>query len=181
MELPYTTAQAAAAHDQWNAMCGHYSLAAATGHPLEDIRTAGVPLKGWMNPTMINETLKALKVGYQRFLLKELGYDVPQDLVKLPQINHGAILRIQWEGSWMNPGVPAGARYQRTHYIAIKDGTIMDPAFDPAISLRVEDWLQVVTNDIVPQIKGATGYHFTHVWIITPSPLSDLLTLLKDS
>lgn len=180
MELPYTPAEATAAHDDWNAMCGHYSIAAATGRTLEDIRTAGVPLKGWMNPTMISQTLAALIVPAERFLLKELGYDVPQDLVKLPQFRQGTILRVQWEGSWMNPGVPAGARYQRTHYIAIKDGRIMDPAMGPNIHLPVDLWLQEIPK-VVRQIKGATGYHFTHAWIITPSPLSDLLTLLKDS
>ena len=181
MELPYTAAQAKAAHDDWNAMCGHYSIAAATDSPLEDIRTAGVPLKGWMSPTMISNTLVALKIPLRRFLLKDEGFHDASYILGLNNINSGSILRIQWEGSWMNPGVPIGAQYQRTHYIACKDGTIMDPAFDPAVSLRVEDWLQVVTNDIVPAIKGSTGYHFTHAWIITPSPLSDLLSLLKDS
>lgn len=164
MTLPYTPAQATAAHDDWNAMCGHFSIAAATARPLEDIRTAGVPLKGWMNPTMIKQTLQALGIKHDQHHLEDI--EGPAEILALA--DQGAILRIQWEGSWLNPGVPKGAAYQRTHYIAVKDGTVMDPAFDPSICLRTQDWLQVVTNDIVPQIKGATGYHFTHAWTITP-------------
>lgn len=178
MTLPYTAAQATAAHDQWNAMCGHYSIAAATGRPLEDIRTAGVPLKGWMNPTMISQTLRALGVSYMKSSFAGMGdYTTPESARESSEAmlhlvgsddTQKAILRIQWEGSWLNPGVPKGAAYQRTHYIAIKAGRIMDPAFDPAISLRVGDWMHMVTTNILPQIKGATGYHFTHAWLITP-------------
>jgi len=168
MTLPYTPAEAEAAHDQWNAMCGHFSISAATGRPLEDIRTAGVPLKGWMNPSMIRDTLAALQVPFDRWQFMGTSHKNPEAILKANNIKGGVILRIQWEGSWMNPGVPAGARYSRTHYIAIKDGTIMDPIFDPSISLRIEDWLQAVPSNIVPKIKGATGYHFTHAWTINP-------------
>lgn len=177
MELPYTTAQAAAAHDQWNAMCGHYSIAAATGRPLEDIRTAGVPLKGWMNPSMISQTLRALGVSYMKVPFAGIGdYTTPESaressdaMLHLVGSDPGqsAILRIQWEGSWMNPGVPKGAQYQRTHYIALKDGRIMDPAMGPNIHMPVALWLQEIPK-VVAQIKNATGYHFTHAWTITP-------------
>ncbi|MBN8422887.1 MAG: hypothetical protein J0L73_28520 [Verrucomicrobia bacterium] len=168
MILPYTPAQAEAAHNDWKARCGHFSIAAASGCPLEEIRTAGVPLKGWMNPTMISQTLTALKFHFDRFLLKERGYDSPEQILALDNINQGSVLRVQWEGSWMDAGVPAGARYSRTHYIACKGHTIMDPAFDPKFPVRVQDWLQIAPTQIVPLIKGATGYHFTHAWVITP-------------
>lgn len=164
MTLPYTAAQATTAHDDWNAMCGHFSLAAATGLPLEDIRTAGVPLKGWMNPTMITQTLRNLHIPHDQHHLKAI--QGPAEILHL--VDHGAILRIQWEGSWMNPGVPKGAQYQRTHYIACKSGHIMDPLIDPTDLLTVPDWLEIVPTQVIPQIRKATGYHFTHAWTITP-------------
>lgn len=165
MILPYTTAEAESAHDQWNAMCGHFSIAAATGRPLEDIRTAGVPLKGWMNPTMIRETLESLHVPFDRWQFMGTSHKNPEAILETDNLKGGAILRIQWEGSWMNPGVPKGAQYQRTHYIACKAGRIMDPAMGPNIHMPVGLWLQEVPK-VVSQIKGATSYHFTHAWTI---------------
>lgn len=159
MTLPYTPAQADAAHAQWHAMCGHFAIAAATGRPLDDIRTAGVPLKGWMNPTMVTQTLDALQVRHE--LCPLVGID-PETALSL--VDHGAILRIQWAGRWLNPGVPKGAAYQRTHYIALKNGTIMDPMYEPNVWLPVKNWLPIIQNHLVPQIKNATGYHFTHAW-----------------
>lgn len=168
MSLPYTVDEANHAHDTWNAMCGHFSIAVATGFTLEEIRTCGIPINpgGWMNPTMISATLRSLSVSHHKVPVTQ----TPEEEFKLLEhLKLAAVLRIQWEGSWLNPGVPVGAAYQRTHYIAYKDGTVMDPMFDPGICIRWQDWLQIVRDELVPQIKKATGYHFTHVWTIIPT------------
>lgn len=167
MKLPYTMAEADHAHDAWNFMCGHFSIAAATGCALDQIHTCGVAIKtgGWMNPTMISETLRALPVSYNKV---PVTITPEEEFKLLEHLKTAAILRIQWEGTWLNPGVPAGAAYQRTHYIAYKDGHIMDPALGPNIHMPVKLWLEQGITQVLPQIKKATGYHFTHAWTILP-------------
>jgi len=174
MTLPYTPAEAAAAHEHRNMHCGHFAIAAATGNSLEKIHHCGVPIKGWMNPSMIRATLNALAVSHRP---QALG---PGHIVNTPHsleghlhcLDYGAgiIIRLQWEGSWLNPGVPPGAAYARTHYIASKNGCILDPAHDPNQWLSISDWLPIVQTQILPNIKRATGWHFTHAWILEEQP-----------
>lgn len=106
-ELMFNYEQSAWAHDTWNATCGPHSIAAATGKSLEEVRAILTPkFKGWMNPTMLAEALKAL--------------DVPHTLTNglvTKDLCHG-INRIQFEGPWLKPGVPAAAAYAHTHWVA---------------------------------------------------------------
>lgn len=165
--LPYTLLESAQAHAEWNAMCGHHSIAAAVGVGLDAIRDAGVPLKGWMSPTMITRTLEALHVQFtQRHLSPARS---PANVLSAPSPQ---ILRMQFEGSWMRPGVPVGAQYQRTHYIALfgppeQPALIMDPLLNACGIHAVDDWLaKARTPDYLAEssFKGTTGWHFTHTW-----------------
>ncbi len=179
--LPYTLLQSETARRGWKAACGHHSIA-ATGLSLESILAAsvveGIPLKGWMNPTMIFDTLDALP-GIT-YLDQEL--QPPPPLATSAEITthrHNAlgghsrqILRLQFEGTWMAPHVPAGARYQRTHYIALLHGFIMDPLIDAQMLIPVATWLSEAHAGgpaylAETSFKGTTGWHFTHAWRIT--------------
>ncbi len=163
--LPYTPDQSEAARKAWKAACGHHSIAAATGKPLESIRTAGVPLRGWMNPTMIVQTLAALQVRYSqhRAIPGHTGWFEGKRLSDLFGDPHSAVLRVQFEGPWMKSQNVA-AHYRHTHYIAFRDGAVLDPLVDPHSFHWAEEWLSVVTETICESVPKATGWHYTHLW-----------------
>lgn len=165
MKITYTDTAARMAHVEWKASCGHFSIAAATGVTLDDIRNAGVPLKGWMNPTMVGDTLHSLKIPHDLLLIAN---QPPESFLTSERLQTGAILRVQFEGPWMAPHLPPGARYSRTHYIATDSHTVMDPMITPDISITRSNWLYWMDREGVGQIKNATAYHFTHAWILNP-------------
>lgn len=159
--LPFTAAESSAAHDDWNASCGHHSLAAACGVSLEAVRRAlPVLTRGWMNPTMIGQTLTALRRG---FSLQRQQFGTAPFEQRGP-----CIYRIQFEGSWLNPEVPATVAYRYTHYIAVKDGHVLDTALevDP-LWIPWNTWFPRASAEYPATVKRCTGWHFTHLWLLS--------------
>lgn len=97
--------QASAAGEAWGCNCGPAAIAAACSVELAEMAgyCRSLQWPGYTNPTMGCALLKSLGVrwGKARGLWPGRG-----------------VARIQWMGPWMDPGVPAGARYQRTHWVA---------------------------------------------------------------
>lgn len=87
------------------------------------------------------------------------------------------LVRIQWDGPWCKPGVPIGARYRKTHWIACRirddDGETQE-FFDINAMNATGGWLHwyAWTHDLVPWILGqcvpkANGRWWpTHCWEI---------------
>lgn len=145
--LRYTGEDSERAHKEWKATCGPHSIAAACGFSLEEVRLVLTGYKGWMNPTMVGEALKALDFTYAlRSGLKT------QDLCE-------GINRIQWEGEWLNPGVPARVAYYYTHYVAHRAGWVLCTAVFPAIWIPSALWAQVHRDEGSP-------FHITHHYIL---------------
>ena len=159
MKLPYTEEESLAAYRGWKAMCGHHSIAAATGRPLEDVRTSGVKLCGWMNPSMISQCLRALKVSYNKVPVTQTTLQLFETL---KQNQGSAVLRVQFLGPWMKG--PAAAQYRRTHYIATGNDRVMDPALDTNVILDFSTWLAWAHGGYAEVCPGSCGFTFTHAW-----------------
>lgn len=164
--LPYTAAESAAAHKLWHAACGHHSIAAATGRTLDAVKQACESRGGWMNSGMISGVLRNLKtVEYTH--KPNLPKD-PESAINLLRLDgRPIILRLQFEGSWLNPGTPRGAANQRTHYIAVLGEHIMDTMHGANLLIPISTWLQRQPENIA-KFKRSTGYHFTNSWTIHP-------------
>jgi hypothetical protein len=160
--LLYTEADSEAAYKEWKATCGPHSIAAACGKSLEDVRQAmvraGVNYRGWMSPTQVMNTLIAL--GEFRGVTKGL---------KTMDLCNG-INRVQWEGKWLNPGVPARVAYFHTHLVAHFNGLVLCTACLVDTWVPVDSWRHFHLTDEPP-----SPFHVTHHWPITYPGGPDLL------
>jgi len=145
--LRYSGPDSQRARDEWNATCGPHSIAAACDLTLEEVRVAMTGYKGWMSPTMVGATLAALNRPYSL-----------QKGLKTTTLCEG-INRIQWEGKWLDPGVPARVAYFHTHYVAHREGWVLCTALFPAIWLPVGLWKQ--EHD-----RLGNPFHITHHYIL---------------
>lgn len=157
-KLPYDALESLEANSAWGANCGPHSIAAYCHVHLETVRLAmPAPFKRWMNPSNISETLRYLRVQSDLASCAKKMQRPPDSL--------RAIMRIQWEGSWLKPGVPAKAAYCHTHYIAVLPGAlVMDTFQDPSIVQPWEAWQTGLEAAIREHMPKVTGWHFTHVW-----------------
>jgi len=150
--IRFTEAESDRAHEEWKASCGPHSIAAACGLTLDEVRKAMPPYKGWMSPTMVGETLRALGRPYT--LRKGL---------KTQELCDG-INRIQWEGKWLNPGVPARVAYFHTHYVAHFNGWVLCTACLTAKWIPVAEWRHFHLKCDPP-----SPFHVTHHYALDGS------------
>jgi len=116
--------------------------------------------KRYTNPTLMWETLRRLDANWH--------------LVKPPRSwpDYG-LARVQWEGPWTAPGVPARVAYRHTHWVgaAWSDLKREHDIFDlNCINTgsgwcSVGDWVGTVVPWILESCEpGANGrWHLTHV------------------
>jgi hypothetical protein len=113
--------------------------------------------KGYTNPSMMAEALRSLgivfRAGDQRLT------------------NYG-LVRIQFDGPWMKPGVPVGASYARTHWIGAMALKPAPKATDQTYVFDVNsgwttsgEWEHTTIPQILKLYKGASGKWWpTHRW-----------------
>lgn len=143
--LRYTEADSERAEREWKATCGPHAIAAACGKTLDDVRPALTNYKGWMSPTQVSQALLALGVVHNlRHHLKTW------DLCD-------GINRVQWEGKWLNPGVPARVAYFHTHWVAAFNGWVLCTACEPAKWIREGEWRHFHLN-----CEPISPFHITH-------------------
>lgn len=156
--LKFTQSDSEKANADWKASCGPHSLAAACGKTLHQINEAmakgAVNYRGWMSPTQVSRTLDALGAEY----ILEKG-------ISSKDLCHG-INRIQWEGKWLNPGVPARIAYFHTHYVAhdALHGLVLCTACEAAEWITTRQWLNFHLEQ-----EPKSPFHVTHHWNINPS------------
>lgn len=156
-KLPYTQAESLAAYRDWKATCGHHSIAAACGVSLDQVKAVCPKLCGWMSPTMISQTLFNLGFNSRK-------YPVPKRM-NTPPGHMVCIMRIQWDGPWCNPGVPAKAAYLHTHYVAVlAGGWVVCTATDGNTPTPWARWVDAVTSEALESVRGCTGWYSTHIW-----------------
>lgn len=157
--LSYTREEVDQANEDWGASCGPVSLAAALGAPLALIRAVVVPLGfgGWMNPTMMGTALEELEVRFE--LVRSNG----------PALRPNArmrIIRIQWEGPWMERSVKE--QYRHTHWIAwcrptpTAESLVLCTATCPSEWQRETEWRARLKSRNTP-------WHPTHHYCLSPA------------
>lgn len=143
--LRFDAVQSELANKDWKATCGPHALAAACGLTLEEVRAVLVNYKGWMSPTQMTQALLKLRRPYNF-----------RHHLKTQELCNG-INRIQWEGKWLNPGVPARVAYFHTHWVAHFNGAVLCTACAPADWIRVEDW-----RHFHLECEPRSPFHITH-------------------
>lgn len=145
--LRYTAEDSVSAHKHWKATCGPHAIAAACGMTLAQVRQfLPANYAGWMSPTMVEFTLYQIAQKYS--IRKKL---------KTPDLCNG-INRVQWEGSWLDEGVPPAAAYAHTHWIAHFDGWVLCTAVTEGAEWITRDtWRALLKEQRKP-------FHITHYY-----------------
>lgn len=149
---PYTEEEALAASEEWGFNCGPGALCAVLNLKPDQLRPHLLDFeeKGYTNPTLMFRILQ----GFGLYL-KKRDY--------LPRFG---LARIQWHGPWMRPGVPIGARYRQTHWIATavkSDGTRGVFDVNTGFWCPYDKWETQVVPFITTQIPRADGkWSVTH-------------------
>lgn len=156
--LPFTAQDAERASDEWGANCGPGALAAIAGLTLDQIRPhmGDFERKGYTNPTMMQAALRSLCL-------------VTKTTIGRPAWPSHGLARIQWEGPWMAEGVPIGARYRATHWVAARRLAAGVMIFD-INAIDEGGWIpaQLWADDLVPwllkqcQPRANGKWHITH-------------------
>jgi len=164
MKPRFTLEDLEAANDAWGCNCGPGALAAICGLTLDEVRPhLGPAWPGYTNPTAMRNALRSVRAR----LNQAIGW-LELDVARWPS---RGLCRIQWEGPWTQPGVPARARYRFTHWI----GAATDPVrgvgiFDINVLANGSGWcsLEDWSTQVAPVLakdhdKRATGtWHITH-------------------
>jgi hypothetical protein len=132
------------AYTAWHASCGPCALAAVLGVPLSRVRRLfpAFPQKPWVNPSTMWTALRL--AGRQA---QKTGTTWPWR----------GLAFLQWEGPWLEPGVPVGAAYRHTHWIGVQQQMVYD-----VNAWRTEEsrgaWIRRSwwEGEIVPLIVAAT-------------------------
>lgn len=150
------------AYEEWGCNCGPGAIAAVCGLTLDQVRPhmGDFERKRYTNPTLMWAALQSLGARFS-YRGGNLGRRWPR---------YG-LARIQWEGPWTKPGVPARAAYGRTHWVGV-DARARDDIgiFDiNAVAngsgwCALDEWTDVVApwilRECVPRADG--GWHITH-------------------
>jgi hypothetical protein len=159
------------AADAWGLNCGPAAIAAISGRSLDRLRPhlGDFELKRYTNPTLMFEILRNLGV---RFATQRVGLQERGTKVAWPAFG---LARVQWEGPWMNAGVPVAARYRKTHWAGAGRVASGEQWVFDVNCLSVGGWVSAAEWEgyVVPWIvkvcvpKGTGAWHLTHVIEVT--------------
>lgn len=174
-EYPFTADEANNAHDRWGCNCGPTALAAMLGLKPDNVfpHIPKFAERRYTNPSMMQAALRSLGVDYMEVDDTE-DREEPSGRTDLRWPKYG-LMRIQWEGPWLNPGVPVAAAYRYTHWVGVVCIEKGDPLFGRFPGRWLFDcncgwsgpnqWVESVVKPITSEIKRATGgWHPTHRW-----------------
>ena len=159
--LKFTEVESQKAYSDWGANCGPHALAAACGMTLDQARELliGFDLKRYTNPTMMENALNLYSVFWGR----QRGLKI-KDLPALPE-SLTALCRVQWEGRWLDPGVPKMVAYRHTHWIAYFQGAVFCTVVPVFGWVDFKDWAEYL--DRWTKASGYRGWHITHLYTLT--------------
>lgn len=156
--LKFTETDAARAYHEWRCNCGPGALAACLGWTLDAVRPhlGDFEAKGYMSPTMMIQSVESS------------GH------VRRPAPNwpvHG-LVRIQFGGPWLKPGVPPAAAYKATHWVASKRQGLVSWVFDVNGGwMAFEAWANDLVPMLIAEIKRADGtWDCSHCWEVRKTP-----------
>lgn len=157
----FTAADAERASKAWGANCGPAAIAAIMHLTLDEVRPymGDFERKHYTNPTLMFATLGRLR---------EAGICRSWRIGPKLWPAYG-LVRIQWEGPWMRPGVPIAARYRHTHWVGAATVNDRIGVFDVNALANgsgwadVEDWSEILVPHLISEcVPGGDGR-----WLIT--------------
>lgn len=155
----FTLDEAQSAADTWGMNCGPGAIAAVLGLTLDELRPhmGNFERKGYTNPTLMWAVLNSLGARWR--------------LVKPPsQWPRYGLTRVQWEGPWTAPNVPARVAYGHTHWVGSRIIGGATEIFD-INAMCVGGWISKHewSGELVPWLlkecepKASGAWHLTHV------------------
>ena len=173
-ELSYTPKESEQAWRNWRANCGPHAIAAACGVRLDAVGELLEDFPGWMNPTTMKKTLLKLKwvqkvetVGPKSRV--DFVWKKERDQARIIRGTGRRIARIQWEGPWLDPGKPPAQAYSWTHWVALRDGYVLDTVISAIDWVEETRWKTLL--DEFCKREGYRGWHFTHILRLQKSTL----------
>lgn len=169
LTYPFTEQESQKAHDEWGANCGPNALAFALGIHVNETRRL-IPefeAKCYTTPTMMRE---ALDRAGAKFAVARVPARKPGHLADIEPMFHKAtaLVRIQWEGPWTEPGANPRWAYRQTHWVTtwMHDTTCF--MFDVNGGVRtLQSWEAEIVPLLTGEIERANGHWFpTHIWRI---------------
>lgn len=140
------------ANKAWGATCGPCALAAIFGVPVNTVRPffpLVTPDRTWCNPT---EMRVALRSAGRRFEVVQgsAGPTTP-----------AAMVLVQFEGPWTEPGANPLWAYRHTHWVAARFGEqgrrwVYDVNADGWTT--VENWSAATLAELLADVPRATGW-----------------------
>ncbi|WP_316184690.1 hypothetical protein [Bradyrhizobium sp. SZCCHNRI1003] len=158
----FSQADGERASDEWGCNCGPGAIAAIMLLTLDEVRPhmGDFERKRYTNPTLMFETLDRLRAA-----------GVCRSWRVGPKLWPAyGLVRIQWEGPWMEPGVPMRARYRHTHWVGAATVNDRIGVFDiNALNngsgwSRVEDWSTILVPWLIKECvpRGNGKWQITH-------------------
>jgi len=146
----YTPPDVTAAYESWGAQCGPAALAALLGIEVNALRPH-LGAKTWANPTDIRRALEVLRVEHSyRSSATRGDLDFPARGLAFVQI----------AGPWLAAGVPVGAAYRHTHWVASDREHLFDINEGEAGGwLPIAGWKQWIAPELVAATKRADGWY----------------------
>jgi hypothetical protein len=162
--LRYGAEESWDAWSQWGANGGPHSLAAACELTLEDVRRALPDFQGWMSIKDMEQTLLRLRWTNLRENIEPKSRiswvrDREKKQAKMIRTSGRKIARIQWEGEWLDPGVPHWKAKGWTHWVAQRDGYILDTVICAIQWVPAQEWLERI--QAFCQKENYRGWYFT--------------------
>lgn len=162
--LAFGLEEANAAYAKWGANCGPTALAAALGLTLDAVRPhlGDFEAKGYLNTPMMRRALASLGAT-----VRDMEKRPPRGgMCALPR---RGLVRIQWSGPWLQPGVHPGAAASRTHWVAAIEHDGVAWIFDVNGGwLAATVWEDLIVPAITETIKRADGGWLpTHRWEVS--------------
>lgn len=151
------------AYETWGCNCGPGAIAAICDLTLDELRPhmGDFEKKGYTNPTLMWQVLNSIGVKFS-YRGGHLGRKW------FPKYG---LARIQWEGPWTKPGVPARAAYRHTHWVGAALGSNGSRGIFDINAIgngsgwaSLDDWSTIlvpfILSECVPRATG--GWYITH-------------------
>jgi hypothetical protein len=156
LSMPWSPPDTHEAYAEWGANCGPAALAALSGLLVNATRRwfPSYPGRAWTNPSQMRAAIDAAGLRYE---VPKLG---PKEFPAY------GFCFIQWEGPWLSPGVPIGAAYRNTHWVAtcLAGQRVYDVNAGEWIGR--DEWEEDVVPHIVAHTPRATGGWFVRTHLL---------------
>ena len=169
---PFTEEDSKQAFLKWHANCGPNALAFACGLHIEQVRGVipGFETKQYTSPTMMRAALETLGKWFTAVGAPKPKPGAWASVENMFHPHFTALVRIQWEGPWTEPGANPKWAYRHSHWIATWECERTGFVFDVNGGVRnFQSWDTQVAPAIAEQIERASGVWYpTHIWRINP-------------